>query len=29
MTCRHIRFVHGCEDCEYAIYLLELEEDEE
>ena len=29
MTCRHIRPVAGCEDCEYESYLLELEEEEE
>ena len=29
MTCSHIRFVYGCEDCEYDEYLFDLEEGEE
>ena len=33
MTCSHIRFVYGCEDCEYEQYILDtycvpLEEEE-
>ena len=27
--CGHIRFVYGCEDCEYDEYLFDLEEVEE
>ena len=29
MRCGHIRFVYGCEDCEYDEYLFDLEEEEE